>query len=247
MTNNYSDATLVAFLDGELSDSETAEIAQAAESDAMLQQRIEILGPELDTAELKSAFDSLLVEAPEYQQKTVVQTKLKAPGRKQSVIWGTIAAGAVAASLVMGVFIGLRQGERVQTWQEFAAAYHVLYREKTLVDVVVNEEKSLTLARQFGFALDDQTRVADEFELIRVQNLGFNDKPILHVAYLAENGQPMALCLIPSSAGPTGIENKELYSIATASWRDEKFEYVVLGGADQAQVDRFTRGIGAKI
>ena len=247
MTKSYSDATLVAFLDGELNAEETKEIEEAIETNSELQQRIESLGSDLDPADLKAAFDGLLEQAPAYRAPQSASPKKETSKFGRSAAWTVITAGSVAASLFIGLFLGQSQGDRVETWKEYAAAYHVLYRENTLLDIEVDDDKSLALASQFGVELNDLTSVADEFKLVRVQNLGFKNKPILHVAYLAKNGQPMALCLMPNSAGASEVEEKDLYKIATASWRDEKFDYVVLGGADQAQVARFTTAVRANL
>ncbi|MEM6497536.1 MAG: hypothetical protein AAF709_12510, partial [Pseudomonadota bacterium] len=153
-----------------------------------------------------------------------------------------------AASIACLVFaVGIMLGRIVSLpnqpiWQDYAAKYHALYVSETLARVP-NNSKSLdgALARaqdalQHKFNKKTLSSVPG-LDLKRSQILGFEGRPLIQLAFLSKSGAPIALCIIKKSGGTKSLPIvSKMEGLAAASWSKEGYEYLLIGGRDEALI-----------
>jgi anti-sigma factor RsiW len=228
--NSISDEHLTAYLDGELSVAENSVIDVALKTDGELRSRLEALQIPVDA--LQDAFDEMLGEAPQMPvlEDEVVPNKT---GFAQQFV-------GLAAALIIGVGLGSAafrpQSEPggISGWMEYVAAYQALYVSETLnsPDLIPDTEVLAHLSKILGANLN-VAEVASDLSYRRAQVLGFEGKNLVQIAYLAEGGVPVALCVIQSDRqGRSDPRFDKLEGMQAASWHSNGFEYLLIGGND---------------
>ncbi len=225
---------LTAYLDGELPAVDTQAIDAALKQQPELQARLESLSIPVDA--LKSAFDGMLESAPEMPP---------IEASSGSSLAGPVARiTGLAAALVIGVVLGSGVFQQKQTpagidgWMEYVAAYQALYVTDTLdVPGFVADKTTLDrLSNRLGVELN-VADAASTLEFKRAQVLGFEGRDLIQIAYLAEGGVPVALCLIQSDrTGSSDPQLGELEGMQAASWHADGVEFLLIGGDDPALI-----------
>jgi hypothetical protein len=133
------------------------------------------------------------------------------------------------------------------TWQDAAATYHALYVTETLTDVAETASQA-GIRLQGNAARLGQTIAPGHIDVVsgltlkRSQLLGFEGRPLLQIAYLSENGAPVALCIMKSeNAKPSNVRTATLQGMASARWAKDGFEYLLIGGADKEAIETAAR------
>ncbi|WP_298256100.1 hypothetical protein [uncultured Litoreibacter sp.] len=225
----FSDEDLTAFLDGELTDADTAAIAEAIERDAALALRLEAL--DAPVSELRPAFDQLLDDMPD----TLAVPSATPPTARR---WPTAIAAAfvLAAGMGLGAYV-TKPAPVTRGWHDYVAAYQALYVQDTLAVVEQTEAETqaqlMRVASTLGRDLNGATAVPG-LDYKRAQLLGFNGKALVQMAYLSETGAPMALCII-RSATSNALTQMQLEGMEAASWSDGEYAYLLIGGDDAAK------------
>lgn len=235
MTNvKYSDDELVAFLDGKLPAGLARAIEQAAGNDPKLAQRLS--GLSLDTPALKSAFDGLLADAPELTRS--VATREKPPGLRPL---------AQAAAIALAMFAGAYGYHAIrgphENWQAYAAAYHALYVTETLSPVHNTPQQIATQLRRVSKALNTQLSADDlgypGLEFKRAQILGFEDQPLVQLAFLSGGKIPVALCIRASDAkADDAMIATDYANVPGLAWHADGFDYLLLARMEPDQLQR---------
>ena len=237
MTSNrqFSDEELTSFLDGEAD----AELRQAIEvalvEDDNLAQRLESLSIETDT--IKSSFSGLLSDAPRPPSLVSDAENATSGGLGQINYFraASIACLVFAAGILLGRIISLPDQAK---WHEYAAKYHALYVTETLAAVPTDPkglDTALTRARgalKHKLSKQALTDVAG-LDLKRSQVLGFEGRPLIQLAYLTQNGAPVALCIIgnpTATKSPPHVTTME--GLAAASWSKGGYDFLLIGGKD---------------
>ena len=70
----------------------------------------------------------------------------------------------------------------------------------------------------------------------RAQILGFNGRQLAQLTFLDEDGDPIAICVIPSDASDMPAHTADLEGMASERWIDKGHAFLIIGGNDQAQV-----------
>jgi len=212
---DISDELLTAYLDGELEADERARIDARLDADPDLAGRLAALDAPL--ADLRVGMERLATLAP--------RPDVPSPKR--------ISAGPVAAALVLGLALGaggmaLRYDPAPRdTWQDYAAAYHALYRVETLASIPAQTDFS-AISPVIEFDLDAFAQ-ASRIQILRAQILGYDDQPIIQMAYL-QDGRPFALCVTFGDGTPTPITEGELEGLPVAQWSDGTHHFLLIGG-----------------
>ena len=233
---HFSDEDLTAFLDGEASAELAKKIECALENDAVLMKRLEDLSLPVD--ELKIAMQQVTDQAPSLPD---VLTDRTSPSNKSPISW--VYAGSLAASVLISLVVGGLFGKtyfapsEAQGWKHYVAAYQSLYVGDTLGNIQLSPEqiqKNLEdISGQIGFDLVKMT-ADSELSFKRAQLLGFKGKPLVQLAYLSPDGQPVALCIIRTNKDNTEtIGMEKLEGMAAASWRKNGYAFLFIGGEDE--------------
>ena len=149
--------------------------------------------------------------------------------------WSGAIGAAVAAAAVAGVVM-FNGGTATASdrWQEQVAIYQALYVTDTLAVVQANPgDVAGQLARSgeiLGRALPiDAVGDLDGLPLLRAQVLGFDDHPLIQMAYLTDDGVPVALCAIRLGAETDGVTSETLAGLSSVHWSDGTFSYMIVG------------------
>lgn len=238
----FSDEDLTAYLDKQMSSAEAAAVSSALESSPDLRQRLQ--GLMLDRQLLEEAFDAVLAKAPEPPAALQSPRGAKA---EADVGGGGFDRRALAAAAVAGLLVGasglfLLPGDEPRGWHEAAAVYHKLYITETLgPETPTAEQLSAELARvsarlQRDIRLEDLAGLA-ALTPRRAQILAFETQPLVQIAFLSRDGTPVALCILRSGqTGEVPVKMASLEGMSAAVWARDGYEFMLIGGIDDARI-----------
>lgn len=247
------DATLVAFVDGELDPDAMHDVAQALASDPAAQEKVRLLrlsAPLVRAVFRQSSFQAV---SPEVEQA------LARPRRWLPRLGSVRAPVALAASIAMlaiglgaGLFIGGREpvslafGERLL---EEVADYHVVYARETehLVEVPASQREHIEA--WLGEHLHRSLRVPDlgdrglAFEGARLLVVDGRSVAQLLYAVPGDEHHPLALCIAAGAErdAPAILQSRE--GINLAAWRAGGYFYVLAGWQPQT----FLKDVAAEV
>jgi len=223
------DARLVAFLDGQLSKTDRQALEIDLERDPELRTRLDRL--DVDLSDLAAEMDGVLSHAP---------APIQGASSRGSVV-SLASAASVALALLFGGWLLGRQSE-TDDWRDFAAAYHLLYRTETLAGERVGDGGIATVSAVLGHDLSPLAEVSG-LTFRRAQVLGWQDRALIQLAYLDDDGRPFAICIIKASADSASIEAAERHGLPTGSFHRGGLQVMVIGAADTGDVGGLTREV----
>lgn len=232
----FTDEELTAFLDGEDALAPVAEIEAALKTDAALATRLDAL--RIDTDEIQRHFAPLLPKADDHG------FLLNMPPVRTGFGSGVLALAA-AAALVIGVSIGSwTSTPKLNGWTEYVAAYQALYSNSTLAHLDQSTPAKQAELTRVTAAINKTIPLSAlesfmEVEYKRAQILSFEGRALIQLAFTTSTGEPMALCIIQSNAGRSSSpEVATMEGLSSATWASENYEYLLIGGTDDALVSR---------
>lgn len=238
----FSDEELVAFLDGEDEFAPVEEITKALETDAELAKRLEAL--RIDTDKIAKSFGALKIgKMPELPP---------APVANDNQGFGKMIAASVLA-LAIGFGAGISTSQSEPDWRDYVAAYQALYTNTTLKDVASSQQEQQQELTQVASAIGknitlDKLNISPQLEYKRSQVLGYNGKPLVQIAFLDSMGQPIALCIIRSDEGKKlDLQMNSMEGMSTAAWSKDGYEYILIGGQNDALISRMASEFSSTI
>jgi anti-sigma factor RsiW len=234
MMKHFTDEELTAYLDGEHAFAPVAEIDAALKKDADLRQRLDQMM--LDRDALKGAFDALLKQAPPAPPAAMPaannNSKTVAPWYRQA------AAAVVLLALGAGLGNWMSMSQRqLDGWQDYAAAYHMLYGKDTLANVAPTADDAGVQLQRVSDVLGkpvalDKLAAADAISFKRAQVLEYYGQPLVQIAFTTEKGDPVAFCIMRSTESKSVVVG-ENQGLASAEWSQDGYDYLLIGGKDQ--------------
>ena len=236
----YSDAVLQAYLNG-LADAETAaQLERAVETDPTLEARLMAMDPL--AAQVKDAFASI----PSSERVATLKADLSA-SEPETLRARSFPRAPLAACVIFALGLGFAAAwfakpDSAPGWQEQIAIYQALYTEETIGAIHPTEDG---LTAQFAKAEATLGRSIDRkvletlpgLTLKRAQILGLEGAPIVQIVFADEAGVPVAFCMIRldgTGAKKTAITSETLAGLASTSWKEAGYGYMVVGGQDEA-------------
>lgn len=237
-SRSFTDEDLTAYLDDELEDDIREELERALDTDADLRARLTHL--ELDTRQIKSAFDELLDHAPDAPDLKSV----KVQGGMDPTLYKVAVAALVA--LIIGVTAGNKfsQNAQLSGWRGYVAAYHSLYSEETLAEVNwpddVAKAKLAKASSAIGLNIPLETlRAADELTFKYSKVLEFKGTPLLQLAFVTPDGSPVALCIFPKpDVTDSPPKTTILEGMPATSWAKNGHDFILIGSDDSKLIER---------
>ncbi len=230
----FSDETLLAYLEGSLTEAEARAIEDAVAEDSALETRLMALDPFAPI--VQQVFEAVPAETPsvDLPEPTALPSSA-GPLRLLTV------AASVAVIAVSATFWTTRP--EALGWAEQAAIYQSLYSPDTIANLD-NSQQSLDaqFARaeaKLGRSLNrDVLENLPGLDLKRAQVLSFNGKPLVQVVFADAQGNPLAFCVIRQGpAAPSKDVNLAVLSgLATATWAKDGYGYMLLGGDEQTDL-----------
>jgi len=230
----FSDETLLSYLEGTLDEEQSRAIETAVEDDVALEHRLMALDPFAPA--VQQVFETLPVETP------VVDLPDPQPARDTRGLVRLIAVAATTAVAAVALtFWTTRPAEL--GWAQQAAIYQSLYVPETIAALENNPE---ALDAQFAQAEEQLGRSLNQqvledlpgLELKRAQVLSFRGKPLIQIVFADDQGQPLAFCVIRQGPAAPEAEIKQavLSGLATATWAQGGYGYMILGNSPQTDL-----------
>lgn len=231
----FSDEQLRDYLAGTLPSEDAARLEEEVAQDPALGARLFDLDYARATP-LRDAFEPVPDAARLKDLETLVlNANVDGATSKPQVSWKWSAATAAAAFAVGAFLFSGPTGQDEPSWQDQVAVYQTLYVAETLASTVTNDEE-LTVqlersARAVGRTLPlDIVGNLEGMKLLRAQVLGFEGAPLIQMAYLSDDGVPVALCAIRLTAPATDeLTLETLSGLPVVHWSDGRFGYMVVG------------------
>ena len=236
----FSDEELTAYLDGEVESAARAEIERALTQDAQLRARLDALS--LDKAPLQEGLDALLTSAPQAPSWDEAEAAFAKPERPARHGWRRTAVAA-ALALVIGFGSGILFGGKSEPgWHDYVASYHALYSNSTLAyfdqPEALAEAELARVSSAIGKSIElPVLSQPEQFDYKRAQILSFEGRPLIQLAFLTQVGTPIVLCIIQSSdADESAVRLTELEGMSAAIWSKGGYEFILIGGQDEALI-----------
>lgn len=225
-----TDEELTAFLDGEAAPDLAARITTMRESDTAIADRL--LALEIDVAAIRDAFSLDQLNPPAF----VPQADAASAGRS-----GWAMPAAIAASFLAGLLVtSIGRPAPAPNWVDMVAAYQALYVTETLAGPVQSPDKFDGVMTRAQDLLGVDLRGAaglQGLEFKRAQVLGFEQAPLIQIAYLDADGAPFAFCITNTAQADAVAGQMMSHGLAVNVWSENGIGYVLVGGND---VDRVT-------
>ena len=236
----FTDTQLKDYLAGRLDPDQAATLEQTLADDQGLEDRL-LSFERAGSAGLRDAMQGIplterLVPIQEQFSNADEPVAVAPPIRSR---WPGAIAAAAAAAVVAGVLmLNGPAGNSADRWQEQVAIYQALYVTQTLAAVQADPgDVAGQLARSaevLGRPLPlDAVGELDGLSLLRAQVLGFEGKPLIQMAYLSEDGVPVALCAIRLGEQSADIVSETLAGLPSVHWSDGAFSYMIVGDIAQ--------------
>ena len=234
----FSDEELTAYLDDEMTAADAKALTAALKGDAALRARLDSLS--FDRGSLDEAFAAVLADAPEPPDQ--LDSSDKAGSRTKTRARWAVAAAAAVGFVVGASTLPLLTEDGSDSWHQAAAIYHKLYVTETLTPVMPsNEQLSRELAR-VSESLQRDIRLGelnglDALSPRRAQVLSFADQPLVQIAFLSDDGVPVALCILRSEqAEEAAIDLEAMEGMSAATWSRDGYEFMLIGGTDDDRI-----------
>ena len=235
----FSNEELTAYLDGEADVHLVQEIDDALAVDSGLVDQLQNIS--IDVQAIKGTFDAVLAESPAAPPVLRAEVADKSGGKWLGL---RAAAGIALVCLSVGGYLGTAFQKADETWQGYAAAYHSLYVTNTLSEVrqPLNVSKhdlsraSDLLGKSINF---DVVSGVQGLEYKRAQVLGFEGRPLVQIAFMTQQGAPVALCVYPKTHDAIQpMSQQRMLGMSSATWSRDGFEYLLVGSTDDTLIER---------
>lgn len=175
---------------------------------------------------------------------------LSEPVRLRGVpVW--LAAACVAGAFACGMFVRLgplaspfsspfssggaqmAANADVSPWVAAAVGYQKLYTRDTVAytqedpAAAANIVKDIRSDDRLALRIPDLTSAGLTFK--SVQRLRFNNKPLVQIVYLPQNGPPIALCVMKDPKPDQPVATKTVDAMNVATWRQAELSYALIG------------------
>lgn len=243
--STISDEQLTAYLDNEMDEDTAKDITRALKHDLELQDRIANLN--VDKSDLVTAFDGLLEHAPASPKPETQEATTDTFSRFASL----------AATVLICLSLGWTANNYFDKstpqlkWRDYAAAYQALYINRTLSHIQQSDSTKLDELKRVSMALGkdialDGVNNFEELDYKRAQILGYQGQPLIQLAFLSPVDAPIALCIMRVGQQPRqAVKLHEREGMSSASWRKEGYAYLLIGGTDNALIERAAHAFSA--
>jgi anti-sigma factor RsiW len=244
------DSELVAYLDGELPETERGALVARLRVDAALQRRLDYLAT--GGRPFTAAFGALLTGAPTLRLQGLlaqprIETAPAGPNRRRLVY---VAAGllvfAAGATLGFGLPLAFRQPDDIvepvaaDGWREVVAEYLTLYTSETLADIpedAAQQARELSLiAGKLAIGISPEKIALPDLAFKRAQLFDFDGRPLAQIAYLSRHG-PVAFCVTKNELPDAGREFEERHGQSIVYWSKGGYAFMLIGRMPKPQLD----------
>jgi len=237
MNQRLDDATLAAYVDGELDPDQLREIEQAVARDPDARRKVRRM------REVGALMRSACSEAS-FQNVPDALIQLARPCCRKP--WRVWIPRALAASILLASFIGIDfvvdthwkkpeigTVELREAMLDEIAAYHLVYAREREHLVEVPASRQPHIEQWLGSRLNRKLSVPDlsslgmRFEGARLLVLGGH--PVAQLVYSRDRAEPVAVCVTFGEIQKVPMEITQHRGINVAYWNEDGYAYVVVG------------------
>ncbi len=230
---DFTDLDLSCYLDGEAAPDLTAALNAALKTDAKLQTRLDTLRAAQKPYD--AALGAALNLAPD--MPTLPPAQPSTPPRAANSNWKIGLAGvAVGAIAALGLTWATTPAPQKPRWIDDVALYQSLYVAETLALIHTppqeNQAQLTQISQTLGFDITNLPPVAG-LTLKRVQQLGYDGKPLAQLSFVNAAGNPVALCVFRTNAPDTKtIKPQILRGLSAFTWTKDGYGLLLIGPPD---------------
>jgi anti-sigma factor RsiW len=132
-------------------------------------------------------------------------------------------------------------------WVRAAAGYQQLYSRDTVAfdspspDVSARTVSDIRHKDGLELRVPDLSSVGLTFK--RVQRLRFNDKPLVQIVYLPQEGPPVALCVMKDAKPDAAISHQRVDRMDVVTWRQAELSYALIAKPGVANLNEIGKQI----
>lgn len=245
-----NETLLMAWVDGELSSHEAAEVADLVARSPEAQAQAAAMA--VSQLPYREAFEhqhqpeiparlaasiAVLTEASRDRATPMPPLGGRQPSRWQGV-WIAMAFVAGVGCTLGGMRFWESTEEAESPWITAVTQYQEMYVRDTLVQVHDNAALSArTLADiqtqdRMPIVIPDLQSANLEFK--RVQRLRYGDKPVVQMVYMPASGDPIALCAAPDIRPDKAMQQRMDENLSVVTWRSGNISYMLVGRSTPA-------------
>ncbi len=244
---SIDEATLRAFVDGELTAVERKKVEAAIAGDPELLEQVEALQASclpyslaFDRQTLPDVPASLSRRLDSWIAMTREPSASAPPARRRWLGAGAALAASFATGLWIPVPWRLNPDQfSDQPWVQAIARYQALYVRET-VDLVLNDvDRTVALLAAFSARHGVSVVVPDlrdaGMTFRHIQRLAFNDAPVIQMVYLPPKGRPFALCVVGARPGDAEVTTRRMEGLEVSTWGRNGLAYVTVADMPRDQ------------
>lgn len=230
---------ILAYADNQLDPVEREEVEALFASDKSAAEFLQLL--EKSALPFSESFDSLLDSSSDSLLRNEVT---KAPSNKPKAskwLWPASLAASLLLGLSLGFFALNKQDENHDNWIVQVADYHLLYVRDTVKNSNLSALEIESLRNTLGLELKTELIIPDlssqKLQFKRGQILNTNGKPLVQLAYLPEDGLPVALCILRNNASDALPKAGKSRGLPYVSWSKNGLSYVIIGNINSQNLN----------
>lgn len=230
---------LVAYVDGELSAAQAAEVEARLASDPNAREMVEDLRNSRDL--LRAAFGHEEVQEPSGSAGPAALAGAATPRRWGAALAGLATAAAVVLLLALdGIRLPGQVPADIAELHEEVAAYHTVYMTERdhLVEVPAGERSHIEqwLGRRIDGPLQVPDLEAAGFSFAGARLLTLGTLPVAQLMYSADGRLPIAVCVTTAEGAEREAVLDRHHGLGVASWVDDGQTYIVVGALDEGEL-----------
>ena len=132
-------------------------------------------------------------------------------------------------------------------WRQAVADYQMLFTTESLTPDQGGNDALALASERVGLLLDPATRAASGLQFRRAQLLAFNDKPLVQLAYLGEDGVPVAFCIIASNKPEAETQYEVRNGLGIVHWIIGGYGLMVIGDLPEDRLNRIAADLRKSI
>ncbi len=264
---NDEELLIHAWIDGELAPEKALQAAMLAAAKPELQLLSEQL-LQLQKLNLAEAYQQSTPEMPTALQASLQKTILQNEGAKsepseepvqtEAAAANRVATFAKVAAVVLSIGLGYglanlppaEHESALATWSDTVLTYQHLYLRETVTDTATSAQQATMLIENNGLTQALVSIIGKDVSAIsplnekgynfsRAQILGYKNSKLLQMVYLADEGLPLAFCVMPLSGEDTlaKISTNSAKGVNASYWRHAGFAYVLVGSLPGDEID----------
>ena len=123
-------------------------------------------------------------------------------------------------------------------WRQAVADYQMLFTTESLTPDQGGGDALALASERVGLPLDPATRAASGLQFRRAQLLAFKDKPLVQLAYLGDDGVPVAFCIIASNKPEAETQYEVRNGLGIVHWIIGGYGLMVIGDLPEDRLSR---------